>query len=101
VEDTKPRCTKCKFLLASDSGYSNYTVEETDLDCLKGFNKDLPAAESYRFETEQSGVNTIAENCPHYTEGEGTHIDVDREDGNEVNYNDDPEVKELLRLYFN
>lgn len=94
------KCTECKFLLAVDSGYSNYTVEETDLDCLKGFNERLPATESYRFETESSDVNAIAEACPHYRKGDGTHIDVDREDGDETNYNDDPDVKEMLRLYF-
>ena len=97
---SEKRCTNCKFLLAMDSGYSNWTVTETDLDCLKGFNDRLPATESYRFETEHSDVNAVAEKCPHYREGESTHIDVDWEDGDAANYNDDPDVKEMLRLYF-
>ena len=98
---SEERCTNCKFFLAVDSGYSNYTVEETELDCLKGLNKRLPATESYRFETEQSDVNAFAEECNYFSSGEGTYIDVDREDGDEENYNDDLEVKGLLRIYFN
>jgi hypothetical protein len=36
-------CLQCKFLFTRDTGYSNYTVEDTDLHCVLKLNPKLPA----------------------------------------------------------
>ena len=36
-------CISCKFLIARDDGYSNWTVENTDAHCLLNKNPALPA----------------------------------------------------------
>lgn len=35
-------CLQCKFLFTRDTGYSNYTVEDTDAHCLLRRNPHLP-----------------------------------------------------------
>lgn len=32
------KCTECKFCIMHDTGYSNYTVEGTDVDCIINLN---------------------------------------------------------------
>jgi hypothetical protein len=36
-------CLQCKFLFTRDTGYSNWTVEDTDLHCVLKLNTHLPA----------------------------------------------------------
>jgi len=36
-------CLQCKFLFTRDTGYSNYTVEDTELHCVLKLNPKLPA----------------------------------------------------------
>ena len=38
----KKTCLDCRFAVEEDYGYSNYTVEGTDVHCLKKLNSDLP-----------------------------------------------------------
>lgn len=96
--DMKVNCTECIFFVRNDEGYSNYTVMETIVDCLKGANLKLPAEESYDWETKNSEVVYIE--CPLFRKGEGPHFDVDREMGKASNYSDDPEVKIILALKY-
>lgn len=35
-------CLQCKFLFTRDTGYSNWTVEDTDLHCVLRLNPKLP-----------------------------------------------------------
>lgn len=35
-------CLQCKFLFTRDTGYSNWTVEDTDLHCVLKLNPKLP-----------------------------------------------------------
>lgn len=36
-------CLQCKFLFTRDTGYSNWTVEDTELHCVLKLNPNLPA----------------------------------------------------------
>ena len=36
-------CLQCKFLFTRDTGYSNYTVEDTEMHCVLKLNPKLPA----------------------------------------------------------
>ena len=88
-------CGNCKFSLKIDSGYSNWTVEGTDIHCLKKLNKDLPADAWYNACQE----GEFAEDCEEYKEGKPPAVDVDRERGDLENYSSDPEIKKLLKDY--
>jgi len=45
-------CVSCKFLYVRDNGYSNYTVEGTDVFCAKDRNPNLSAEEPYDWKKE-------------------------------------------------
>jgi len=66
--------------MTHDYGYSNYTVLETEVDCLKNNNSYFPCEESYSWRLENSPDYKqlqVAENCQYYKEGEGIYFDVD------------------------
>ncbi len=91
------RCNNCKFFMTVDSGYSNYTVTDTTVHCLKNANKYFPCEESYSWEKPDSPDYKqlrVAENCSHYAEGDGIHFDVDG-DETEKDCND----QEVLQAY--
>lgn len=85
-------CTHCALCYRQDSGYSNYTVEETEISCLLDLNPHFPATESYLWETEQSKEVRIAQKCKSYRNGEPIHIDVERESGNDIRFYTKDEV---------
>jgi hypothetical protein len=39
------KCTDCKYCVEQDEGYSNWTVEGTEIDCLLGKNATDSAKE--------------------------------------------------------
>jgi hypothetical protein len=92
------KCTDCKYCVQEDYGYSNYTVEGTNADCLLGEHPDMPVDRFYGEEPELQ----YAEKCDRFIAGEGPGIDVDREALADWNdplssaYTDDEEIKELL-----
>lgn len=108
-------CKGCKYLLRKDEGYSNYTVMETLLYCLKDQNSHLPALLPYEWgdgsltEHERRGLVrdkwpcTNTSRCEHYKEGNGATdcFDVDGEclDGglDLADYYEDPEDQQLLK----
>lgn len=98
------RCYNCHFCAAFDSGYSNYTVENTTLVCLHDLNPDMPVDESYSWtygnsETVNHPTFKVAETCPKYQfTTELTKIDVDGEDLE--GYKDEPEYYELLKAHY-
>ena len=94
----KRKCTECAWLARQDAGYSNYTVEETELICLLRLNPALPATESYSHETEQSIEMQFADKCPRFLAGDGPHFDVDREEGALSNYTKVQQVKVFLKM---
>lgn len=86
-------CVGCKFLYAKDSGYSNYTVEETTIECAKSFNKDLPADRPYDWRHEPDNwAKTMYGRCSNYAVGIMVHLDVDGEETVE-DQTEDPDVR--------
>ena len=94
------KCTECAWLARVDRGYSNYTVEETELICLLRLNPALPATESYSEETERSKEIRFAMLCQSFLTGVGPHFDVDNEQGAAVNYAEKQEVKVFFKLKY-
>ena len=74
-------CVGCKFLYLHDSGYSNWTVEETDVCCAKKLNTNLPASEPYDWIRDPDNwPMTNAARCASYAHGPMVHLDVDGEE---------------------
>lgn len=68
-------CAYCAHRYTRDYGYSNYTVEGTDIGCRKNLNLDYPAPDPSGYLREESDPpHTFAEKCPEYTEGDGIHF---------------------------
>ena len=67
------KCTDCKYSVEDDFGYSNWTVEGTEVSCLLGKNPDFPID---RFYGEDPSLS-FAEKCDSFVEGENTCFDVD------------------------
>ena len=76
----KKCCTNCKFLYRADNGYSNYTVEGTDIDCLKSKNKAFPVDE-HAYSVDEKVQKMMNFKCEEYSPGKElqVHLDVDRE----------------------
>lgn len=87
----KTSCRNCQFLIAKDSGYSNYTVMDTELVCVLNANPHLPLsgvdAFDY-FKDECRGIkDRLPQTCnslclrfiPRGTELEHFNLDVDME----------------------
>lgn len=87
-------CGSCKFNIREENGYSNWTVEGVDIDCLKSLNPDFPVDAFYN----ECREGQFAENCPSFVRGQGVHIDVEHEEGSLVNYSNDIEIKDLLLI---
>lgn len=69
------RCTACMFCRHHDYGYSNWTVEGTNHDCLFGL--------TGLFEDTESAANKVAEKCDFFRPGMAVYCDVDGEDRHE------------------
>lgn len=91
----KPRCTDCRFCIKQDTGYSNYTVEGCDADCLLGLNPALPDDAFYG----KAESLDYAATCIRFQAGNPVEVDVDHDQGALEEYSDDPEIKALLRSY--
>jgi len=78
MED-KVKCYNCRFFIRQDTGYSNYTVIETEIGCLKQVWEDMDESYSWRTTTKEHPFWKQAEECNHYIEGEGIWLDVDGE----------------------
>lgn len=79
-------CIGCKYLYKQDRGYSNYTVEETEVLCALNLNPSLPASEPFDWEFDL-GIAVDADNwgatksgrCERYSAGPMVVLDVDGE----------------------
>ena len=87
------KCTDCKYCIEEDWGYSNYTVEGTEVDCLLKKNSLFPVD---RFYGEEPTL-LFAGECANFIVGPHPQIDVEREDGELWEYSDDPEIIGLLK----
>lgn len=75
------KCSNCVWCIQEDFGYSNYTVEGTQLYCFQEKNPLMPFDRWYG----EDERDRFAENCDMFEEGCGVYIDVDRE-GPEEDY---------------
>lgn len=73
---TKRLCSECVNAFLQDTGYSNYTVEGTNLTCMMNLNPNGTFDRFYGNCTEDE----YAKNCSEYQKGEPFHADVDGED---------------------
>ncbi len=89
------KCTDCKFCISEDYGYSNYTVEGTDVDCLLGLNVGLPKDRFYG-ETPELDV---AKSCPRFSKGEGPSMCVEDSIDDMVANESDPEVLVAIEIW--
>ncbi len=89
-------CEACKFCFRQDSGYSNWTVEYTSIDCLLNLNPKMPSEDSYIEDPKLDPILGFGETCPKWAEGTPASFDVDGEVTAE-DYKDDPEVYALLK----
>ncbi len=85
-------CTDCKFCILRDNGYSNYTVEGTDIECLLDMNPAFPADHFYGEAAELDFANI----CPRFKAGDLMGVDVENEHGELFNYTSDPEVIAII-----
>jgi len=88
------KCSKCKWLVLADNGYSNYTVEETIASCILNANPQLPGVTGYGAKDE---VLNAPSECAVYDFGEPTEIDVDEE--NKQGSYDLPDCERLLPYF--
>jgi hypothetical protein len=84
-------------LYKQDAGYSNYTVEETEVRCALGCNPLLPAVEPYDWEPtpNDNWAATQATRCERYAEGPLVVLDVDGEN-TVAEQTDDPEQRAAI-----
>lgn len=68
-------CTACTFCKSRDYGYSNYTVDGTNYECLF----DIVAFGDEETQEGREKKNRTAETCQFYREGTGIYIDCDGE----------------------
>ena len=97
---TTKGCETCRWFLRCDYGYSNWTVEGTNGDCLKGVNPHLPAdLDAYgsdKGKTERALA--FGESCAQRVQGDGAWFDVDGDTTNDA-YKDEPDLYAALLEY--
>jgi len=68
------KCSNCVFAWMRDYGYSDYTVEGTEINCALDLNPGFPTDRFY-FESKEL---LFAEQCPKFEEGDIIdHLNVD------------------------
>ena len=76
-------CARCKFLYMHDVGYSNYTVEDTDVECALGRNPHLSSGPNglpydWNYNGKDNWPATQNSRCERYEAAEDyIHLDVD------------------------
>lgn len=92
------KCYKCRFFATVDYGYSNYTVIETMIHCLKKHWEEREESYSWMYEngTQEHSFWKQAENCEDFISGERIMLDVD----GEIDLEDfDVDLVELAKEY--
>ena len=95
-------CIGCKFLFFQDRGYSNFTVEETDVCCALNLNANLPAGMPYDWNCgdEDNWPKTDNSRCERYEHSNcAVHLDVDGEHPVE-SQTDDQELIDAIGRYW-
>lgn len=97
------RCYNCKFFAKVDSGYSNYTVTETTIHCLKKHFK--PTEESYSWvdhhdSTKDHEFFKRAITCEDFKHETGIQIELDVDGTITIeDFSDDEEVYDAAKEY--
>ena len=86
------KCQQCKYHVNQDTGYSNWTVDGSNVTCLKGKYKDLEDS----CKCEEKEFYKQFDNCEFFKEGCYITFDVDGETTIE-DYKEDEEVYNLLK----
>lgn len=95
-------CVGCKFLYAQDLGYSNYTVEETEMMCAVNLNPNLPATEPYDWIRDRDNwPKTNTSRCDRYAPGTEVRLDVDGEETVAAQTNDPDVIAAIERCSAN
>lgn len=99
------RCYNCKFWALQDSGYSNWTVMETNVHCLK--KKFESIEESYSWKSNANNPENDhefykqAESCDEYKKECGVQINLDVDGDTTIeDFKEDAEVYEAAVAYF-
>jgi len=85
----EPNCLKCRMLVIAEYGYSDYTVEDTQISCIRERfdNREYVGDyESKEAKDEQIGLlEKAATDCPYFWEGEPLEMNVeyDNDEDNE------------------
>lgn len=67
------KCSDCVYAIIRDYGYSNYTVEGSDVYCSKSLNPNAPFDRWYG----EDKRDLFAEQCDSFKEGYPVEIEVD------------------------
>lgn len=97
------RCYNCKFFATQDEGYSNYTVENTSIYCLKKHFGMTYESYSWRDSNDSTKDHEFfkqGETCPDFIQETGTQagFDVEGEVTNDY-FKSDPDVYNALIEY--
>ena len=97
MSDTTKGCETCQYFVREDYGYSNWTTEGTNGDCLLSLNSLLPADLDAWGDKKSLTERALAfgETCASRVEGEGPWFDCDGGVTNE-SYKDRPVIYQLL-----
>ena len=98
------RCYNCKFWATADQGYSNWTVTETEVNCLKKHFDPIEESYSWRSSSKEPENDheffKQAENCPDFKQETGTQISLDVDGETTIDdFKDDMEVYEAAKAY--
>lgn len=85
-------CKDCRWAILQDHGYSNYTVEGTDLMCAGMYHPE----ESFDVYYGEAKQTKFAEECAHYEPGEPPRLEVE---GGWTLEDFTAEQREALELY--
>ena len=78
MTETEKKCSNCDFCVLQDFGYSNYTVEGTEVYCSNGLNPAAPFDRWYGADSRDE----FAKTCSAFQHTVGpVSIDCDFEDG--------------------
>jgi hypothetical protein len=94
-------CLECAYLYFQDTGYSNYTVEDTEVRCALNRNPHLPADKPYDWymppgtDNWARTQNSICEELVELGTSHRAHFDVDGEEGIEQ-FGLPPEVESAI-----
>lgn len=96
------RCYNCKFFATKDSGYSNWTVTNTDCHCLKKHFEPIEESYSWRNSNPEDDHEFFkqAEKCSDFKQEQGMQISLDVDGYDTIeDFKEDSELYEAAIAY--